>query len=342
MLKYINETTNTLEEYGYACARIRELERFLLNQDIINKMIDAPDLDKACKVLVENKLDEYSFASTDPHTIDQLLQDILTKTINIISEISPYPYLSQLLRWKYDFHNLKVLLKAKAMNIKEPYPIYDIGNLSLQGLSSAAFEGKYQLVPVKIERIIKQSENEYMKSEDLQLMEIILDRGYYEIIFDQLEEINQAFLFYYYKTEVDLLNLSIACRSKIREISKSKLSKILIRFGYFSIQKIIDIYDHTLSSWPNNFQKTEYSSLIEEGIKYWLDENSLLKLEQLSDNYLLNILKIGKYITFGLESIIAYYYAKTNDLKNIRIITNGKRYSLTNENIKKYVRDTYV
>lgn len=342
MLKYINENTNTLEEYGYACARIRELEKYLLNQIIVNKMIDSPDLDKALKVLVENKLTEYSFANNDSHSIDQLLQNILKKTIDIITEISPYSYLIHLLRWKYDFHNLKVLLKAKVVNKKEPYPVFNLGNLNLKGLSSAVFEGKYQLVPIKIERIIKQSESEYIKSENLQLMEIILDRGYYEIIFDQLQEINNAFLFYFYKIEVDLLNLSIACRCKIRGIKKSKLPEILIKYGNYAIQKIIDIYDNSISSWPNNFQKTEYSSLVEEGIKDWLEDDSLLRMEQLTDNYLINLLKIGKYTTFGLESIIAYYYAKINDLKNIRIITNGKRNLLPAEIIKKYVRETYV
>ena len=56
MLKYINDTTNSQEEYGYACARIRELEKSLLNKDIIKKMIDSPDLGSSLKVLVENNL----------------------------------------------------------------------------------------------------------------------------------------------------------------------------------------------------------------------------------------------------------------------------------------------
>ena len=342
MLKYINETTNSQEEYGYACARIRELEKSLLNKDIIKKMIDSTDLESSLKVLAGNNLSEYSFENTYPHSIDSVLDDILKRTIDIVNEVSPYPYLAQLFRWKYDFHNLKVLLKAKILNKKGAYPLYDIGNLSSNGLSSAVFEGKCQLIPVKIERILKQAETEYLKSENLQLMEIILDQGYYEIIFEQLEEINQVFLFYFYKTELDLLNFSIACRCKIRDIKKSKLTEVLVDYGHLPIQKAIDIYDNSISSWPNCFQKTEYFSVFEEGIKYWLQENSLLKLEQLSDDFLLNLLKIGKYTTFGLESIIAYYYAKMNDLKNIRIISNGKRYGFPNEIIQKYIRDTYV
>ncbi len=342
MLKHINEATNTQEEYGYACARIRELEKFLINKDIIKKMIETPDLENALKVLVENNFNEYSFENTDPHSVNQILDNVLKTTINIISEISPNPELFHLFKWKYDFLNLKILLKVKMLDKKAPYPLYDFGNIPLKGLLSAVFEGKYQLIPIKIERIIKQSEAEYLKSENLQLMEIVLDQGYYEIIFDQLEKINQAFLSYFYKTELDLLNFSIACRCKIRNIKKSELKSILIKFGHLPINKIMNFYDNSLSSWPNNFQKTEYYSIFEGGIKDWLQENSLLKLEQLSDDFLLNLLKIGKYITFGPESIIAYFYAKENDLKNIRIIINGKRHDFPDKIIQKYIRDTYV
>jgi V/A-type H+/Na+-transporting ATPase subunit C len=342
MLKYINENTNTQEDYGYACGRIRELEKSLLDLELLHKMLDSSNLENALKVLAESDLREYTFDNSDSFTIDKSLVNVLKKTINMINEISPYPYLFQLFNWKYDFHNLKVLLKAKFLTKKEPYPIYDIGNIHQDTLRAAVFEGKYQLVPIKIERFIKQSENEYMKSEDLQLMDILLDQGYYEILFDQLENINQPFLFYYYKTEIDLLNIVIACRCKIRHIRKSKLSDILIKQGNLPPQKMTDIYENSVSSWPNHFQKTEYASLVENGIKYWQEEKSLLEFERLSDNFLLNLLKIGKYNAFGLESVIAYYYAKENDIKNIRNILNGKRFLLPKDMIRKKIRDTYV
>jgi V/A-type H+-transporting ATPase subunit C len=68
----------------------------------------------------------------------------------------------------------------------------------------------------------------------------------------------------------------------------------------------------------------------------------MLELEKLVDNYLINLLKIGKYTSFGIESIFAYYFAKENDIKNIRIILNGKRNLLKNNIIRENIRDCYV
>ncbi len=90
------------------------------------------------------------------------------------------------------------------------------------------------------------------------------------------------------------------------------------------------------------FSKTDYEALVSEGIKYWQDNKSLTRIEILKDNYLLDLLKIGKYTSFGLESIIGYIYAKENDIKNIRIILNAKKYLLSKNIIKNNVRDTYV
>jgi len=342
MLKYINENTNTQEEYGYACARIRELEKKLLKQETLGKIIDTNNYEEALKILNESTHGEYAFENADILSIEGHLEEILKKTIYLIKEISPYPFLYQLFSCKYDFHNLKVLLKSKFIKKEDSFPIYNIGNISIDNLKSAVFDEKYKSIPMIVERFIKEAEEEYNKNEDLQLMEILLDQGYYEIIFNKLKDVNQPFLFYYYKTEIDLLNFIIACRCKIRYIKKSELSKILIKYGNYSIQKIIDIYENSINSWPNYFQKTDYSAIVENGIKQWHDEKSLLELERLSDNYLINLLKIGKYTTFGLESIIAYFYAKENDIKNIRIILYGKKNSLPKDIIKKKIRDAYV
>ena len=342
MLKYINEGTNTQEEYGYACGRVRVMEKSLLNRDIVEKLIEAPDLEAVFKILAESDFEEYMFDKTEPTAIDEALVNILKDTIHKIDEIAPYPYLFQIFSWKYDFHNLKVLLKTKVLSKKEPSPVYDFGNLELDYLKAAIMEGKYQLVPIKVERIIKQSEEEFMKSENIQLMEILLDKGYYEILFDELEKINHPYLFYFYKTEIDLMNILIACRCKVRHVSKSKLAEVLIKYGNLSPQKFSGIYENSVQSWPRHFQKTDYASIVENGIKYWQEEKSLTEIERLTDNFLLSLVKIGKYTSFGLESVIAYYYAKENDLKNMRVILNGKRYLLPKALIRKRIRETYV
>ncbi|MBN2395026.1 MAG: V-type ATPase subunit [Candidatus Atribacteria bacterium] len=342
MQKYINERSNTQEEYGYACARIKVLEKSLLNQEVLDKMIDSSNLENAVKMLSERNISEYIFEKTEPSYIDQSIKKILNQTIHVIHEISPYSYLPYILNLKYDFHNIKVLLKSKFLNKKEPYPVYEFGNISLDFLKFAIFEDKFQTTPIKIEKMIKKCQEYYIRSDDLEGIEILLDQGYYRLLFETLDSIEQPFLSYFYKSEIDLLNIMIACRAKVRQLNKSRLNDILIKYGNFHPTKIAHIYENSIDSWINYFKKSDYSVIVEKGILFWQQENSLLELERLSNNYLLDLLKIGKAITFGIESIVGYYYAKQNDIHNILTILNGKRYSLPIQMIRKRLRNSYV
>ncbi len=254
-LKYINENTNGQEEYGYACGRIRELEKTLLTSEILNKLIESTDYESCLRMLTEIPLDEYLFEENQDIPIHYYLDNIMKKNLRVIEEISPYPFLPKLLKNKYDFYNLKVLLKAKLTFSKDEIPAFDIGNIPLERIKEAVFENKLQSVPMLVERLIKEAEEEYMKTDSLFILETMLSNGYFEMIFNELNNINNDFLTSYYKTEVDLLNIIIACRSKIRHIKKTNLLEYLIKNGRMHINKLSQIYENSIQSWPNYFQK---------------------------------------------------------------------------------------
>ncbi|GAI24177.1 unnamed protein product, partial [marine sediment metagenome] len=139
------------------------------------------------------------------------------------------------------------------------------------------------------------------------------------------------------------LNNIINCiRAKIRGEKKAFTKEFLIPEGDFKAENIVEIYDSPLSSWFEKLIYTDYKDIIELGVNYFQKNNSLMELEKLSDNFILNFSKIGKYITFGIEPLVGFITAKENDIKNIRIILSGKLNNLSPDKIKERVRDTYV
>ena len=65
-------------------------------------------------------------------------------------------------------------------------------------------------------------------------------------------------------------------------------------------------------------------------------------LEKLSDNYIMDLMKTGKLVTFGPERILSYIYAKETEIKIIRIIMVGKLNNIAEEVIRERLRDIYV
>ena len=86
----------------------------------------------------------------------------------------------------------------------------------------------------------------------------------------------------------------------------------------------------------------DYGKVVEEGISNYIKTKSLTKFEKLSDDFIFELAKKGKFVAFGIEPLIGYLMAKENETKIIRMIMVGKINEIPNELIRERLRDVYV
>ena len=351
MFKYFTADTNDQEEYAFANGNIKALEKGLLNKDILDRMIKSSDIVSALKILTESDLNDYSFDLNNPSDFENSLNQELLHTYDIIksiSQVSTFNFLYFTFASKYDFLNIKILIKSKYL--KKEFSndlISPIGTIDIEKLKLAIRDEKYEDIPDSFEFLIKKTFSEYNKFKDPEIIDFVLDRERYIMIFNKIREIEiieteELFLKRFFNINIDLNNIINCIRVKIRGEKKAFIKEFLIPEGDFKIEKIIEIYDSPLSSWFEKLKYTDYKDIVELGVNYFQKNNSLMELEKLRDNFILNFSKIGKYITFGIEPLVGFITAKENDIKNIRIILSGKLNNLSPEKIKERVRDTYV
>ena len=342
MIRYFTDSSNTETEYTYAVGRIRELERGLLDRVLLDKMIEASDLTSSLNLLIESDLSTYSFDIYNPADFEISLNKELLYTYKLIKDISPYPFLYYAFALNYDFHNLKVLVKSKYLNKKFTESLSEIGTINIKNLIMAIEEEKFTEIPVSFESAVRKTISEYNKLQDPEIIDLILDKERYGIISNILKNIEAPFLKKLIKINIDFNNIITSIRIKIRGEDKNFLKKMLIDDGNFNLKNIADMFDSPLSSWNTKFIKTDYEGVVEMGLKGYQENNSLIEIERLRDNFILDFVKIGKFITFGVEPLIGFITAKENDIKNIRIILSGKLNKLSPSKIKERVRDVYV
>jgi len=351
MFKYFTADTNNQEEYAFANGRIRKLEKGLLNKDILDRMIKSSDITSALKILTESDLNGFSFDFNNPSDFEDSLNKELLHTYDIIksiSKVSTFNFLYFTFASKYDFHNIKILIKSKYL--KKDFSnelISPISTINVERLNSAIKDEKYEEIPDSFEFLIKKTLSEYNKFKDPEIIDFVLDKERYIMILNKITEIEiieeeELFLKRFIKINIDLNNIINCIRAKIRREKKAFAKEYLIPEGDFKAENIVEIYDSPLSSWFEKLIYTDYKEIIEPGVNYFQKNNSLMELEKLKDNYILNFSKIGKYITFGVEPLVGFITAKENDIKNIRIILSGKLNNLSHSKIKERVRDTYV
>lgn len=65
-------------------------------------------------------------------------------------------------------------------------------------------------------------------------------------------------------------------------------------------------------------------------------------LEMKCDNLVTDMIKSARYDAFGPDPVVAYYFAKLAEIKNVRIILSAKSAGVPTETIRQRVRDVYV
>ena len=100
------------DDYLYAAGVIRHLENKLLNPTDIKRMMDAPDLASAFKVFHDTDYFD-NVLDVKPVEFIKALDADLVQAKRKIQEMAPSEELVEFLFMRYDFHNLKLLLKEK-------------------------------------------------------------------------------------------------------------------------------------------------------------------------------------------------------------------------------------
>ena len=77
-------------------------------------------------------------------------------------------------------------------------------------------------------------------------------------------------------------------------------------------------------------------------MKELLIKDSNSAFEKWCDDYIMNSLEEGKTENFGIAPVIAYYYAKETEIRNIRIILSCIYNELPKEKIIERMRKLYV
>lgn len=150
------------------------------------------------------------------------------------------------------------------------------------------------------------------------------------------------FLTDYLRRFIDLANIKASLRMVNLGRSKDALAKILFIGGCIDRDNFLKSFTQPLHIFISNFRYTPYAEVVREGVEYFQRRNSFLRLERKVDDYLTCFLKKAKYIAFGPEPILAYYLARHNEIKLIRLVIVGKLNDLPKEEILERLNETYV
>ncbi|MBM7582436.1 V/A-type H+-transporting ATPase subunit C [Caldicoprobacter guelmensis] len=329
--------------YEYGVARVRVLETRVLTRERIERMVDAQSPEDALKVLSETSYAPLVAELNSPYEYEELISKEMKRVRDFIDEISPAPAITDLFFLKYDFHNIKVLMKRKYMEGQvEDLPLAEMGTVPVEVLKKGVEEPESGLLPPFVAKAVKEVDEACLLNVDPQKIDTVLDRAMYDHIFEVCRKKRNAFALRYFQMQVDLLNLRSLLRAKRLNQGFEFLKEMLIPHGSLDVSFYSHAIEQAYEQLIKEMESTPYGKIIGEGVQEFLRTGTLTAFERLMDDYLLNYVKSVKYNPFGIEAIVGYLLAKENEVRLIRIIMVGKINNLPAEKIRERLRDVYV
>ncbi len=330
---------NTL--YAHAVGRIRCIERKLLDRNKLERMIESSGPDEALKVLIEADYGSEDVIN-DARNFELLLRDEMEKTYGLLKKLIPEAGFLDVFLLKNDYHNLKVILKSEFQGISPEGILNGYGIIPTGKLEAILRDRKLDLLSDVMKDAVSECIDTYNRTKDPQNIDLILDRALYKEMVIMAVQVKNSFISEIARVSIDLLNIKTFLRIKAMGRTLDFLDKAILSGGTIPKEFFLESLDNSLEGFSGKMLYGAYGKVCEEGINSFIERGSLAKLEKLSDEYIQGLAMKAKYISDGVEPLIAYLIAVENEIKNVRIIMVGKRNSISADIIRERLRTTYV
>lgn len=327
-----------VNEYLFLCTRIKSLERSLLNRERMERMLEARSNEDALDVLTECGYAE--LPEPTAQSIDRVLADQRRKAMADLAVYVPDPEVINAFRVRYDYHNVKVLLKSEAMSADPASLLLDAGRVSARELTDRMRSNNLAGLPSILQTAIMQAREVLNTTADPQQADFVLDRAFYADMDDIARRAGSGFLGGYVRISVDAANL----RSVVRTLRMGKdtdfLKGVLFEGGNIDVGRVLASVTSGVSL-DELFASSPLREAAEEALQV-LSGGPLTRFEKLCDEAVTEYLSGAKYIAFGEAPIIAYLAAKETEFTAVRIIMAGRMAGLDADTIRERLREAYV
>jgi V/A-type H+/Na+-transporting ATPase subunit C len=332
-------------DWGYTNARIRGMKSRLLDHHTLDTLILQPDLESLIGELEKTPYREDIVTArgkyTDLACIEHALRDNFTRTfrkiLGFVRQEEAERFITIFLH-RWDVQNLKTILRGKNIHVTNE-EILDClvpaGELDEATLTELVRQQDVRSVidllatwRIPYANPLTEGFPAFAKSGDLSVLECSLDQYYYRDALDTVKapSANNAMIREILGTEIDVLNLRTVLRMINDQVSPEDAAPFLVEGGReFDTKKL----DHLLRLHSSDeviaaIGTTQYRFL---GIAHepGVPARKISAIERELERFLVRQgVGLFRRDPLSVASLIAFFWAKYNEITNIRIISRCK------------------
>lgn len=312
--------------YAYAVAYIKTLENKMLSKSDIEALLAASDFSAAMRLLRER-----GYGTDGAFSAEEITDEELKKAWDAVNGCVLEDGFLKVIKYRNDFQNLKLALKASAAG-RDFRPFLRYPALSkADDLESAVHTGDFSCLPRPLSDAARTASKQIKKG-NWQSAQIYIDKMAWRAMEEAAGE--NAFLSEWVCRSIVFADFLIAARAT--GAGRGFLENALIPSRKISVTRLTAAAEAGKGALCAFIAEAGYS----DGAAAM--EESMSAFEKWCDNKRTELLRRGRGMFFGIEPIFAFVAAKELEAQNVRLILLGKKNGISEDIIRKGLRDLYV
>ena len=326
-------------DYLVISARVKALETGLLTGERMEQLLEAKTGEECSKLLQEWGYPQLDAAR--PDAMDAALSAVREATMADLAEGMPDRRYLELFKIKYDYHNVKALLKAEVMGVPAGSMLMDMGRVPAADLETAVKERDLEHLPETLAAAVAEARQVLETTRDPQLADMVLDRWCYQDMAALAEETGSGFLRGYVAAQVDAVNLRTAVRTLRMGKGTDFLQGALLEGGDLSSDAVGKAAAGGGPGLRELYGTTRFRAAAEAGADA-LGGGPLTEFEKRCDDAVGDYLAGARYVPFGEAPLVGYLAARETEYTNLRIILMGRAAGIDPAVVRTRLRASYL
>lgn len=319
----------------FANAVAKAKEDNLFTEERLFRMLEAPDLAAAVKILAEANYGG-GLIVDDPLDFEKILDAEHSLLLEFLKSVNVKDAGFECFYIRADYHNIKAIVKARYQGESPDRMLTGGGMIPVSVLKEKLASEEPDINPY-VNKALKEIKKAFDAQKSPRLIDTLIDRALFEDIAARLKSPSvDKYVKQYFTAYIDCVNIATFVRTARIGGKAGFFLSNFIEGGSLNSKKLGDMF-------PDAEKLKEY--LLYSGYRSFADklsESDLAAFDTARDNYLLNIFRDNRRDMFSAAPSLGYYLAKLNEIKVLRIVLVCIKNGVDRKEIKKRMRLLYA
>jgi len=320
-------------KYIYAGVRSYTMMQNLLSESNLERLLGAKSTTEGFKVLQDTYIAEYLSRHEDKN-LARALEESVSRAKDVLDSISPEPEPLRILWAKYDFYNLRTIIKGSRQNLSDEKILLQCFKTGIYPPASVLREFKQEKLG-RLNVLLAKAAEEANSVQNSFEIDLVTERHYFEFIKEIMERSKDSFIKDYVTLLIDFFNIKTAIRL---ETLSSILNKDVFVSGGRITKSRLQKEEQIFSALKTYGGEAVWSLALE----IYRKEKNFALLDKAMEEYALKFLKERSFDLFSIAPLFAYFSAQKNHAQTIRAVMSAKEAGVSEHDIRVILRRLYT